>query len=67
MWPDQEYQAVVVAFEKQKAETDRLRAALASIKARAFSDAPVEELEDAQRDLRHIYATADCAIAQLKD
>ena len=48
-------------------DREHLRVALGSIKARAFSDAPSEELEDVQRDLRHIYATAFNALAGLKE
>ena len=44
-------------------QRERLRFALERIKIRASSDAPVEELEDAQRELRHIYATACDALS----
>jgi hypothetical protein len=37
-------------------------AALRKIEMRAFSDAPAEEMEDVQRDLRHIYEYARAAI-----
>jgi hypothetical protein len=38
--------------------------ALRRIEMRASSEAPCEELEDVQRDLRHIHATAVAAIAK---
>lgn len=56
------------------AEIDRLQslnaelvAALDKIEMRAHSDASAEELEDAQRDLRHIHATAKAALAKSKE
>lgn len=50
------------ALSAAEAERDKLRMALTKIKLRSFSDAEAEELEDAQRDLRHIHATASDAL-----
>lgn len=47
-----------------KALRDELVGAMKRIRQRAASDAPCEELEDAQRDLRHIFAIADAALAK---
>jgi hypothetical protein len=45
-----------------RAANAKLVDALMLIKRRAFSDAPAEELEDVQRDLRHIHAAASKAL-----
>ena len=47
------------------AERESMRVALERIKIRASSDAPAEELEDAQRDLRHIYTIACDALSNI--
>lgn len=46
-------------------EKAELVKALETIKMRAHSEEPAEELEDAQRDLRHIYATALAVLARI--
>jgi hypothetical protein len=49
-----------------RADKAALVDALMLIKRRAFSDAPAEELEDVQRDLRHIHAAASKALSGAK-
>jgi hypothetical protein len=57
----QESAARIKELEADKAE---LLASMKIIQLRANSEEPAEELDDAQRDLRHIFATATSAIAK---
>lgn len=53
-----EGEQVIAIVRDLLAERDALREALVKIKQRAYSEAPAEELEDAQADLRAIYDIA---------
>ena len=50
----------------EQEKVKQLREALEKIKIHAFSDSPAEELEDAQRDLRHVYETARAILEKTK-
>ena len=53
-----------LALSDTLAKVDRLNAALRQIKILAESDAPSEELEQAQHDLRRIHEIATAALAE---
>jgi len=53
-------------IQQLKQEKNDLLAALLRIKIRAYNEEPCEEIEDAQRDLRHVYALASSALDKVK-
>lgn len=57
-------ESIKAMCEHLQREREILLDAMTMIRMRATSDAQVEELEDCQRDLRHIFAMSQAAIAK---